>query len=48
MDGDDVYECNIDLEKLKDEKQSPSNCWTAEHKSVQNGKFVIQKIIDKE
>ena len=32
MDGDDVYECNIDLEKLKDEKQSPSNCWTAEHK----------------
>jgi hypothetical protein len=31
-DGDDVYQCVIDLEKLQDKEICNQNCWTGEHK----------------
>jgi hypothetical protein len=30
-DGDDIYQVEIDLEKLQDEKICPPNCWTGDH-----------------
>ena len=32
-DGDDIYTCEIDLEKLQDKEYCPApNCWTGDHK----------------
>ena len=30
-DGDDIYNCVIDLEKLQDKSICPKNCWTSDH-----------------
>ena len=31
-DGDDIYQCVIDLEKLQNNEICNQNCWTGEHK----------------
>ena len=32
IDGDDIYRCIVDLEKLQNEAICPPNCWTGDHK----------------